>query len=229
MLLQIDSREPSIIKDSLKNSIKESEILNLNLGDFIIRDKNNTILMIIERKSIDDLLASVKDNRYSEQSERLYNTDLENRHIYYIIEGNKYNYSGTDEKTLYSCIFSLSYKKGFSVLFSNNIEDTLKLINEFYIRLELNKTTNKEINLIKKGKVSKENISSIMLSNIPGIGVNTAKEILTYFKKDNKVNDIFTLINELNKNDNCLDDIKIKNKKLNKNIIKNIKEYLKNT
>ena len=229
MLLQIDSREPSIIKDSLKNSIKESEISNLNLGDFIIRDKNNTILMIIERKSIDDLLASVKDNRYSEQSERLYNTDLENGHIYYIIEGNKYNYSGIDEKTLYSCIFSLSYKKGFSVLFSNNIEDTLKLINEFYIRLELNKTTNKEINLIKKGKVSKENISSIMLSNIPGIGVNTAKEILTYFKKDNKVNDIFTLINELNKNDNCLDDIKIKNKKLNKNIIKNIKEYLKNT
>ena len=212
MLIQIDSREPDI----LKNAFENKELLNLDLGDIVIK-KDNIILCIFERKNINDLLASVKDTRYSEQSERLNNLELNNNCIYYIIEGNRYNYSGSDEKTLYSCIYSLSYNKGFSILLSNNIQDTIKLVKEISLRLNENKSIKKEINLIKKPKVLKENIYSVMLSNIPGIGLSTAKEILSYFN-----NDITKLIIEVKNDNKCLNEIKINNKKLNKKIIENI-------
>lgn len=216
MLIQIDSREPDI----LKNAFESKELLNLDLGDIVIK-KDNIILCIFERKNINDLLASVKDTRYSEQSERLNNLELNNNCIYYIIEGNRYNYSGSDEKTLYSCIYSLSYNKGFSILLSNNIQDTIKLVKEISLRLNENKSIKKEINLIKKPKVLKENIYSVMLSNIPGIGLSTAKEILSYFN-----NDITKLIIEVKNDNKCLNEIKINNKKLNKKIIENINNYI---
>jgi len=216
MLIQIDSREPDI----LKNAFENKELLNLDLGDIVIK-KDNIILCIFERKNINDLLASVKDTRYSEQSERLNNLELNNNCIYYIIEGNRYNYSGSDEKTLYSCIYSLSYNKGFSILLSNNIQDTIKLVKEISLRLNENKSIKKEINLIKKPKVLKENIYSVMLSNIPGIGLSTAKEILSYFN-----NDITKLIIEVKNDNKCLNEIKINNKKLNKKIIENINNYI---
>ena len=218
MLIQIDSREPDI----LKNAFESKELLNLDLGDIVIK-KDNIILCIFERKNINDLLASVKDTRYSEQSERLNNLELNNNCIYYIIEGNRYNYSGSDEKTLYSCIYSLSYNKGFSILLSNNIQDTIKLVKEISLRLNENKSIKKEINLIKKPKVLKENIYSVMLSNIPGIGLSTAKEILSYFN-----NDITKLIIEVKNDNKCLNEIKINNKKLNKKIIENINNYIIN-
>ena len=216
MLIQIDSREPDI----LKNAFENKELLNLDLGDIVIK-KDNIILCIFERKNINDLLASVKDTRYSEQSERLNNLELNNNCIYYIIEGNRYNYSGSDGKTLYSCIYSLSYNKGFSILLSNNIQDTIKLVKEISLRLNENKSIKKEINLIKKPKVLKENIYSVMLSNIPGIGLSTAKEILSYFN-----NDITKLIIEVKNDNKCLNEIKINNKKLNKKIIENINNYI---
>ena len=60
-----------------------------------------------------------------------------------------------------------------------------------------------------------------MLSNIPGIGLSTAKEILSYFN-----NDITKLIIEVKNDNKCLNEIKINNKKLNKKIIENINNYI---
>ena len=218
MRIQVDLREPNILKDAFENS----ELLNLDLGDFIIRNDNDTIMAIFERKTIDDLLASVKDSRYADQSERLSNLDIDKNHIYYIIEGNKYNYIGIQNKILYSCIYSLSYKKGFSVIFTNNTIDTVKFIKEIYNRIENNKDTIKRnISLIKKEIVSKENIYSLMLSNVPGIGLNTSKEILTNFDGQ-----LINLIKTLRENNDCLDTLKINNRKLSKKIIENIKIYL---
>ena len=60
-----------------------------------------------------------------------------------------------------------------------------------------------------------------MLSNIPGIGLSTAKEILSYFN-----NDITKLIIEVKNDNKCLNEIKINNKKFNKKIIENINNYI---
>ena len=218
MLIQIDSREPDI----LKNAFEDKETLNLDLGDVVIKN-DNIILCIFERKTINDLLASIKDSRYTEQSERLNDLELDNNCIYYIIEGNRNNFVGTQEKIIYSCIYSLSYNKGFSILLSNNIQDTIKLIQEIKNRLENYKSIKKQINLTKKPKVSKENIYNVMLSNIPGIGLSTAKEILFNFN-----NNITELIKQVKNDNKCLNEIKINNKKINKKIIENIIIYIGN-
>ena len=122
MILNIDIREPQEIKDYLtffnensKNKIKIN-ITTLDLGDYIIYDEiNKENIIIIERKSLNDLEASIKDGRYNEQSFRLNENILINHNIYYLLEGSIINYKNKAFKnTLYSSLFSLSFFKVFN-------------------------------------------------------------------------------------------------------------------
>ena len=107
----------------------------LHIGDIILVDeeKGNDIVFI-ERKSIKDLSASIKDGRYEEQSYRLNGLSINNHNIIYLIEGdvNKFNMfkdkNKMDKMTIYSSMISLLYYKGFSVLRSMNIEETALII-----------------------------------------------------------------------------------------------------
>ena len=81
MKLYIDNREPKQIINYLnilnKNTNYIIEVTNLELGDYLIYDEiNDKTLVIIERKSLSDLEASIKDGRYNEQSFRLNNQSL---------------------------------------------------------------------------------------------------------------------------------------------------------
>jgi ERCC4-type nuclease len=228
MIFEIDNREPQSIKEHFLNSSNEkliTRLKNLEQGDFIIRDKSENILLIIERKTINDLLSSVKDTRYLEQSERYIQLDLPTNKIIYIIEGNYHNLckSTPQFKTIYSCIFSLSYSKGFTVLFTESINSTIIMLEEYLNRLIENKVNSKfKFNLVKKQIITKENIDSYMLNLVPGIGLSTAKEIL------NNTNKSFYEFCKLLKNTEIdFDNIKINNRKLSKKIIENIKLYLK--
>ena len=224
--IEIDNREPALIKGyfSVLNNINV-KIKNLDQGDFIIRDFDENILLIIERKTIDDLLSSVKDNRYLEQSERYTKMELPNSKIIYLIEGDyeKFNKNTSEFKTIYSCIFSLSYNKDFKVFFTKSINSTITLIEEYTNRLNENKNNSKfKVNLIKKQNVTTQNIDNYMLNLVPGIGLNTAEQILNY------VNKSFYDFWELLKNSKInLNDVKVNDKKLSKKIIKNIYLYLK--
>ena len=234
MIIEIDNREPIIIKEFFSKSINSSNniittrLKNLEQGDFIIRDQDENILLIIERKTISDLLSSVKDSRYSEQSERYFELDIPNNKIIYIIEGNYKNFSrdSIEFKTIYSCIFSLNYNKGFTVLFTESINSTCIIIEEYLNRLIDNKISSKfKINLVKKQSITKENIDSYMLNLVPGIGLNTAKEILNKF--DGKIYNLITMIkNDVSNYDIILKEIVINSRKLSKKIIQNMKEYL---
>ena len=131
----IDNRENELIKiiTQLINTSKIFKDLqisteNLPLGDIIITDGTDEKL-IIERKSVNDLLSSIKDGRYEEQSYRLNGLEHHNHNIIYLIEGdinriNRFKDTRIDKITLYSAIFSLNYYKGFSVLRTFNIEET---------------------------------------------------------------------------------------------------------
>ena len=226
MIIEIDNREPCIIKDYFMNSDKVyiSKLKNLEQGDFIIRDPDENILLIIERKSINDLLSSVKDSRYSEQSERYLQLDLPSNKIVYIIEGNYENFSKDtiEFKTIYSCIFSLSYNKGFTLLFTENLHSTIILIEQFINRLIENKPCSKfKLNLIKKKSITVKNIDSYMLNLVPGIGITTSEDILKNFNGN-----LYNLISEVRINKDVLNNILIKSKKISSKVIKNIKEYL---
>lgn len=229
MIIEIDNREPTIIKEYFSNNSYNKlftyKFKNLEQGDFIIRDHDEHILLIIERKTISDLLSSVKDNRYIEQSERYLQLDIPSNKIIYIIEGNYENFhkDSIEFKTIYSCIFSLNYNKGFTVLFTESINSTCIIIEEYLNRVIENKISSKfKLNLIKKQTVTKENIDSYMLNLVPGVGLQTAKEILLNY--DGK---IYNLISAIEKDSDALKNIKIKNRKISSKVITNIYEYLK--
>lgn len=263
MKLYIDNREPKAIIDSLEfinNSSKNKitiEIKSLDLGDFVLYDeKNEEAIIIIERKSLADLEASIKDGRYNEQSYRLSQNTLANHNIYYLIEGSIINYKNKSFKnTLYSSLFSLSYFKGFSVFNSLNAVESAEIIYSFvnkFLRtkdkvgyycnnnsvsnneeLEKNedlKIENKEDNYLanikntKKSNITRENIDILMLMQVPGVSITSATTIMNTHKTINN------LVNNLTKDETCLDSLKTENnnRKISKNIIASIKLYLLN-
>ena len=132
----------------------------LPLGDVIIKsitksaseETENAVIetdeVVVERKSISDLLSSIKDGRYEEQSYRLNGSSTHNHNIIYLVEGsiltkaqsqpqqtsyynNKYTSKTNKENdkfTAYSAIFSLNYYKGFSVIRTVSLEESALFI-----------------------------------------------------------------------------------------------------
>lgn len=145
MLIKIDIRETHLIQqiNALIPLYKTIEIKTetLPIGDIIINDGKEDRL-IIERKSVNDLLASIKDGRYEEQSYRLNGLNHHNHNIIYLIEGdvNKVNRIKStlpiEKSTLYSAMFSLNYYKGFSVFRSFSIEETANIICNMAYKME---------------------------------------------------------------------------------------------
>jgi ERCC4-type nuclease len=102
----------------------------LPLGDILIQTDNHRKVVLIERKSFSDLLASIKDGRYEEQSYRLIHTGEYSPHnIIYMIEG-MFSQLRTplEKKIILSSITSLNHFKGFSVLRTCSINETAENI-----------------------------------------------------------------------------------------------------
>jgi ERCC4-type nuclease len=148
MIIKIDIRETDLLQQInqhiinipvFKSIIVKSE--TLPIGDIIISDGNEDKI-IIERKSVSDLLASIKDGRYEEQSYRLNGLNHHNHNIVYLVEGdvNRVNRFKSDNKieklTLYSAMFSLNYYKGFSVLRSFSLEESATILCNMAYKLE---------------------------------------------------------------------------------------------
>lgn len=240
MRLIVDNREPKEIITILQSRIENISLENLELGDYVIQNSNNQPVMIFERKSLSDLIASIKDGRYNEQSLRLSECEVNNRNIYYIIEGNTMNFCNrqneTTQKMLFSSMLSISSKKGFSLLNTNGFIETAEFIVRFYNKVstekplqqdQLENTEIKYSNVIKtskKANITKNNINEIMISQIPGISSVVAGAIME------KYSNITNLVNSLKNDPNCLDNFKInsnnKERKIGKNIIAGLKEYL---
>ena len=146
MLIKIDCREikliqllNGLIKEEDKEKIKMvSE--NLPLGDIILYDDAGQEKAIIERKSLADLAASIRDGRYKEQSFRLNQCTLHNHQIYYLIEGDLRFYKAykgmPDKKALLSAMVSMSYFKGFSLFRTVTLEETAEWLLNFALKLE---------------------------------------------------------------------------------------------
>jgi ERCC4-type nuclease len=142
MIVKVDVREQDLLQQInqlliniplYKNIIVKTE--SLPIGDIIISNEKEDKL-IIERKSVSDLMSSIKDGRYEEQSYRLNGSLYHNHNIIYLIEGdvNKVNRFktdngiGTEKLTLYSAMISLNYYKGFSVFRSFSLTETAIII-----------------------------------------------------------------------------------------------------
>lgn len=146
MKIVIDNREKDLIK--LLNALNKDEkkpfdidVQQLDLGDVIFYDKSGKEVLVIERKSVNDLAGSIRDGRYNEQSLRLTNwCDVHNHNIVYLIEGQmkslQTRYNKITPEIIYSTMCSLFYHKGFSVLRSNDVMETATMILRFFNKIQ---------------------------------------------------------------------------------------------
>ena len=159
MIIKIDTREVNLLQQInqhivnvpvFKSLLVKSE--TLPIGDIIISDDTEDKL-IIERKSLPDLLSSIKDGRYEEQSYRLNGLNHHNHNIIYLVEGdlnrvnhiNRFKSNDNLEKlTLYSAMFSLNYYKGFSVFRSFSLEESATIICNMAYKLDKGITSGKK-------------------------------------------------------------------------------------
>ena len=84
--LVIDVREHHIIEKLDEEKIKFSQE-QLAVGDIVFR-QDGEIMLIIERKTVIDLKASICDGRAREQKLRLMGSGIPIEKILYLIEGN---------------------------------------------------------------------------------------------------------------------------------------------
>ena len=123
MFIEIDYREKALIQILNEKQIA-FKTTNLLIGDIHITtkkddDENTSPVLIIERKSLSDLAASIIDKRYSEQSYRLSISEVPNHNIIYLIEGNIENFKSKTRITkeiLENAMISLTFGKGFTVV-----------------------------------------------------------------------------------------------------------------
>ena len=238
MKIYIDCRESRLITISLTNDFVFVQ-KNLDIGDVLITDEQDAVLCIIERKTTQDMISSIKDGRYKEQHNRLVN-NFDKKHILYIIE-NYNSFSTLMDKRLESAILHSIFRDDIKFMFSKNVEDTFYIIKSIVERIERNPSyflPNKN-NLvsdetscyfnkhtIKKTINSTESVNTNMFCQIPGVSLKTAVGLIDSFAT---IHNMICTLNKLNSQDeqlNMLLNIKINSRKLNKRIAQNIIDFL---
>lgn len=257
MKLICDERETMVYQflqeiHQTTNKINNPFILEkrmLELGDFLLTNDDESVThLVFERKTYTDLLASIKDGRYTEQSHRLINCFPNPHNIIYLLEGAMPSIEA-DKKKVYSCIASLNYFKGFSVMRTLSMGETAQLLFNMSEKIgrELGKNPNPNPNpepfnkssgplspnpepycsvvkSSKKANISRENIGEIILCQIPGISSVTAVALMKPFAS------FAEFLDKVRSDPAYLEGITTENKgktrKLGSNVVSGIKQFL---
>ena len=196
IICKIDNRERDLIQKFDNTIIKE----NLDIGDIQIIYKDlekENLLVIIERKTYDDLSTSIKDGRYKEQKNRILNSISNNIRKIYLLEGNKKDFT-LSKNVLEGTINNTIIRDNIHIYISKNIDDTIKFINNILKNIDKYKdniinnennieTNNVLINTSKKSNMSSETCFVNMMSGIPGISKKTAVKFVDKFKNINNM------------------------------------------
>jgi ERCC4-type nuclease len=191
----VDLRETKLVKLFRENENTynfDVSYENLNIGDFHILYNDNNVYRIIhiyERKTLCDLLASIKDSRYAEQKSRLLDMDKSVK-VSYIIEDYK-SFTSIKDASLIGSICSLTLLNNFGMFYTKDVNDTYFLILEIMNRIakspskfvSLERDSEEKSIIVTKKKsssITKNNIIVNFLSQIPGISSKIASAIMLY-------------------------------------------------
>lgn len=233
MKIIVDNRETALYERLMQINGKDGQIHIhcevLTIGDIVIKNDQDEISIIIERKTYLDLLSSIRDGRYEEQSHRLiHSSGLHTHNIMYLVEGIMSSIpSPTDKTLIYSAITSINHYKGMSVYCVPNVYESGDFILAMAIKMERNIKSKKNpcfnnsiinqdnqenkveitqpyssvVKKVKKENVTPENIGEIFLCQIPSVSSVTAVAIMSKYKTINN------LLNEITNNSQCLNNI----------------------
>ena len=141
-MLIIDNREGKLIEliKATPTFKIPYELQSLQIGDIIISsEKHLDKSIIIERKCVQDMLASIKDGRYKEQKIRLQAEKCNsngNKLICYLIEGSSSDVRYPSEKTVFhGSIVSSMFRDEIPLIRTSNLNETLDIIIRIHERM----------------------------------------------------------------------------------------------
>ena len=212
IILILDTREVLLYKNIIERDLDkykdfiEIEKKQLELGDIHKSFKNN--IFIFERKSVNDMVSSIKDGRYKEQKHRLLSNIPANK-ITYIIEGDTVISKHNNQNILSSVYMHSMYRDGIHLAFVKNIEETATYILTLCTKIIDNcdkfiKNNDEALSYIDTCKIKSKKIANIdvktcyllQLSQIPTISIVIAKNI------ENKYPTLRELLKSLDETDN---------------------------
>ncbi len=142
----------------------------LPVGDYLISEK-----MVVERKTADDFLESIKDGRLFSQMKEL-RRNYESPIL--IIEGENF-LGGFHENSIYGALASIIGDYHIPVIFTRDARETAKLI-EFLIKREY--SPHKEVPVRKeKGVMSDEERQRYIIESLPNVSAKLSKRLLEHF------------------------------------------------
>ena len=234
MELIIDNRENKIKELFLNNDTNDDEksinykIKQLDIGDFIIKNNDETIL-IIERKTIGDLYGSIQDGRYKEQKHRLLGGYPLNK-IVYLIEGSIKDYNKKFLKNFKSivngAIINTMFRDNIRIIRTCTINETYDTLLSLYSKVlkkpeffkidkidKIDDPSNDtkdylhSIKIKKKDNMTPANCNIIQLCQIPGVSKNMGICIIEKYGSISKL---------------ILEYLKLDNEEIKKTILKNV-------
>ena len=185
------------------------ESASLLVGDFEVGD------YIIERKSVQDLAASIKDGRYAEQKQRLASVSPE-KHVIFVIEG-PHTFDDSKKKfgllntSIVSAVMMTSLRDSYFLFQTSNPNETSHFLTALEARLEkikegCSKVTSYEPNVVKlcrRENVTLENCFRTQLCTIPLISLKTADAIREHLQ----VESMCQLVKKLEEDEKSLLDV----------------------
>jgi ERCC4-type nuclease len=172
-----------------KNKLKESNI------------PLNKDIILIERKTFSDLLASIRDWRYNEQSHRLlYSSELPSHNVIYLLEGMFSQTKENDRKTIMSAITTLNYFKGFSVMRTANVKESAEwlICTADKIQRELNKSG---VGIHSFGGVEAEAKPEFIKTKCNEIAITDKENLIELVEEHSNTSFIFSSERSVNKKD----------------------------
>lgn len=210
--LIVDKREDNTLFNNLSDIFKNRAVKTnvdiklewdtLPVGDFWYKYGEKTVI-IIERKTLNDLNSSIASSRYREQKNRIIESVVPLK--YYLVEGTLYGAFNSkikkdDYPRIYGAIVNTTVRDKIPVIRSENMCDTTQillriglLLNKMGTQLfDLNKVTPalKYVDSYKPSKKSKMTPKLCyiqQLSQIPGVSVNMAETIAKTYSNMSKL------------------------------------------
>jgi crossover junction endonuclease MUS81 len=198
-------------------------VQNLDLGDFVFK-YNGDIVCLIERKTISDMIASIKDGRYKEQKIRLKNCGIGDHKIIYLVEGAKLSLWDLSDKIVIGGIIGTLIRDNIKVFRTVSLQETMHFLERIYSRLLENpkkilpddNIDDKvvHVNYANTLKVrKKENLTPqvcniLQLSQIPSISQNMASAVLDKYGSIFKLCLAYTQINDEKEKEKMVANIK---------------------
>lgn len=207
----IDHREQKL-KELFTSAQVPFEATVLTHGDIMIT-LNDQEIFVAERKTCEDLEASIKDGRYRNQKMELM-AKYDRNKIYYIIEG-RIGWAKAAPMLIGGCINTL-IRDDLKIIQTCDVTDTFSLLCEIIKRLEKLQgdasAPPPEVKEVRTLKVASPYVA--MLCQVPGVSMKTAQAISKRFAN----------LGELGNPENLkvLKDTKIDNRKISKTVIQNI-------